>query len=386
MNAKKFLFVAAGVVTALPLLVVVVLIGGADDSDCSGTGAAVPSQGLPSADGVTVAGFNPKQLSIAKLAVMVGEQRHIPSNGIVAALAAGVTESQLQNYANSKVPESMSIPHDAVGSDYDSVGPWQMRASIWGKDGIQKLMDPSYQVNWFYDQLTKQGSGWESRSPADLAQAVEQSAPNAYHNHLDTAMTLYETFKGSGGGLDVGYSNTLAAGCTGGSGGVNETPNGSNARILAFAMQIVNKKLPYVWGGIDPNAGMDCSGMTAWAVKQATGVDLPHYTGDHNNPGQLYDPRGKDIPIGQQQPGDLMFFGSGGNSHHVGVYAGNGMLANEPDVGQTAKVEPLSDFHDLMAVKRFGGTDDTSGPAPAAPTAPPPPAPAPALAGAGSPP
>jgi signal peptidase I len=93
--------------------------------------------------------------------------------------------------------------------------------------------------------------------------------------------------------------------------------------------------LPYCYDGGNQNGpgpgsgcgganGYDCSGLTMYAVYQATGIVLPHYTGSQGT-----DPRGTFIASQSAlQPGDLVFFGGGSmaNADHVGVYAGGGEM------------------------------------------------------------
>ena len=58
--------------------------------------------------------------------------------------------------------------------------------------------------------------------------------------------------------------------------------------------------------------------MAAWGA----GVHLPHYSGAQ------YDML-PHVPLDQMQPGDLVFWGSGG-SHHVGIYVGDGLMIHAP--------------------------------------------------------
>lgn len=47
------------------------------------------------------------------------------------------------------------------------------------------------------------------------------------------------------------------------------------------------------------------------------------------------------VPAGQPLlPGDLVFYGTPGNIHHVGLYIGNGLMIDAPDFGQVVKIEP----------------------------------------------
>jgi cell wall-associated NlpC family hydrolase len=56
---------------------------------------------------------------------------------------------------------------------------------------------------------------------------------------------------------------------------------------------------PYAWGGMS-RKGMDCSGF-AVIVYRAVGVELPRISPDQYK-------YGKDVPLKQVQPGDLLFF------------------------------------------------------------------------------
>ncbi|WP_433717319.1 C40 family peptidase (plasmid) [Nocardia sp. CA-084685] len=345
---------------AVPMLIITILV----DNEATAC-APVLGQGLPDTDGVSLAGLNTQQLAIAKLAVQVGEQRHIASNGIMAALMAASRESSFQNYANSNVPESLSFPHDAVGSDYDSVGPWQMRVSVWGKEvGVAGLMDPSYQANWFFNKLADI-DGWESRDPGDLAALVENPRADlvgAYDAHRDTAAAIYSAFQGSEGSGGA-YTPDYAT-CGPGAPAVDAPPGDFNARVLAAAQTWLGTD--YVWGGGNyegpSGGGFDCSGLVLYAVYQASGgaIQLPHYTQSQQD-----DPAGRPLDPGEQlEPGDIIFFTAPGkdDSHHVGIYAGNGQLLHAPETGQVVKVSSLADGWEgeRQDIRRFGTASKTT--------------------------
>lgn len=100
-------------------------------------------------------------------------------------IMAALVESTLLNYANSSVPDSLNYPHDAVGSDHDSVGFWQMRQH-WGT--TEELMSIPYQVraiiggpkgpNYPSPRGILDIPNWKSMDKGDVAQAaVRQLAP-----------------------------------------------------------------------------------------------------------------------------------------------------------------------------------------------------------------
>ncbi|MGI5220922.1 C40 family peptidase [Nocardia sp. CA-290969] len=101
--------------------------------------------------------------------------------------------------------------------------------------------------------------------------------------------------------------------------------------------------LPYVWGGGGANGpsggGFDCSGLTQYAVAQATGgeVVLPRTTYEQIYAGERIDPR--DV-----RAGDLVFpagsFSARG-PEHVQLAAGDGMVIEAPYSGATVTYSPM---------------------------------------------
>ena len=96
------------------------------------------------------------------------------------------------------------------------------------------------------------------------------------------------------------------------------------------ALQAAESQLgvPYRWGAESPKGsadpGFDCSGLTAWSWGQV-GVGLPHYSG-----AQMSD--STPVPVSDLQPGDLLFYGPGGDEH-VAMYVGPGQMIEAPYTG-----------------------------------------------------
>jgi cell wall-associated NlpC family hydrolase len=91
---------------------------------------------------------------------------------------------------------------------------------------------------------------------------------------------------------------------------------------------------PYVYGATGPSS-FDCSGLTSWAYSQA-GVSIPRTSEEQANAGtRIYS-------ASQLGVGDLVIFY--GDYHHVGLYAGNGMVLHAPKPGAYVRYEAMSDM------------------------------------------
>ena len=177
-----------------------------------------------------------------------------------------------------------------------------------------------------------------AQKQAAEAAAAQAAAQAAFNQKLQAAKaaqsqtvqsTTSGTSGGSGGSTSGGSSGT--SGSSGGSGGGSTTtvtptappPPVSGAAGAAVAAAETQIGVPYVWGGTTP-AGFDCSGLVMWAYAQA-GISLPHYSG-----AQYADTT--HIPLADIEPGDLLFYGPGGDDH-VAMYVGGGSMIEAPYTG-----------------------------------------------------
>jgi len=109
------------------------------------------------------------------------------------------------------------------------------------------------------------------------------------------------------------------------------TAGGASTAVAAAESQI---GVPYVWGGETPGVGFDCSGLTQWSWGRA-GVGIPRTAQAQ------YDAIAH-IPLGDLQPGDLVFWGDGpGGVSHVGMYVGGGDVVHAPETGERVRIQPI---------------------------------------------
>ena len=125
---------------------------------------------------------------------------------------------------------------------------------------------------------------------------------------------------------------------------VTLSPHVSGRAVVNAARRFLG--VPYLWGGVS-NWGIDCSGLTFLAYREM-GITLPRDAADQSQHGHY-------VKRAALRPGDLVFFGSGrwGSIHHVGIYAGQGMLLHAPHTGSHVMYTPLRKFHDYWGARRY---------------------------------
>lgn len=316
-----------------------------------------------STTGATVT-LDAKMLGYAATAVNVAKQYNVNENGQLIMLMTIFQESRYKMYANSTVPASLGYPHDAVGSDHDSVGLFQQRvnAGAWGP--LPNLMDVAKSTEAFLgvaDWASAPGlldKFPDQNYPGDLgaaAQAVQVSAfPTLYSQWEEASRTLL----GKVSGITCGASNINAvngepATWTDPKGVTYQIPGGGCTKCVISALEMYKRDmaefggdLRYSWGGGDRTGptmgilnagydhrdrfGFDCSGLSEYAVWQ--GLAAPFPTTAQLQYNYLVGKGKLKTSYSQLLPGDMVYFRSPGNIYHVAVYMGNGKIVHSRNV------------------------------------------------------
>ena len=150
------------------------------------------------------------------------------------------------------------------------------------------------------------------------------------------ALTAATEGPGSTTGVDLsavtGLTDPAAPAAAGGA---------SEQAVVAEARQYLG--IPYVWGGTDPQKGLDCSGLVQLVYKNL-GIDLPRVSYQQAT-------QGRSVPsLAQAKPGDLLAFGSP-RVNHIAIYIGDGKMIHAPRPGE--KVEVSDVYATPVAIRRI---------------------------------
>lgn len=107
---------------------------------------------------------------------------------------------------------------------------------------------------------------------------------------------------------------------------------GKRQDISVFALDLIDTG--YRFGGKNPEAGLDCSGMVSYVYRQAD-MQLNGSAADMAK-------RGREIDKRELRPGDLVFFNTLGRSFsHVGIYIGDGRFIHAPSSRGKVRIERM---------------------------------------------
>lgn len=105
--------------------------------------------------------------------------------------------------------------------------------------------------------------------------------------------------------------------------------------VVLFALALIDTG--YRFGGKNPEAGLDCSGMVSYVFNNAAGIRLSGSAADIAR-------AGRPVAPADMRPGDLVFFNTLNRSHsHVGIYVGDGRFVHAPSSGGRVRTDDLTE-------------------------------------------
>ncbi|MBI5861895.1 MAG: C40 family peptidase [Rhodocyclales bacterium] len=105
--------------------------------------------------------------------------------------------------------------------------------------------------------------------------------------------------------------------------------------VVLYALGLV--ETGYRFGGKNPEAGLDCSGMVSLVFDKAAGLRLQGSAADLARQGKI-------VATTQLRPGDLVFFNTLQRPYsHVGIYIGEGRFVHAPSSGGKVRIDSLNE-------------------------------------------
>lgn len=121
------------------------------------------------------------------------------------------------------------------------------------------------------------------------------------------------------------------------------SPPGSSARagvggvgheVTLYALGLIDTG--YRFGGKNPEAGLDCSGMVSYIFGRAAGLKLNGSAADIAR-------AGRPVKRGELRPGDLVFFNTrNAPFSHVGIYIGDERFVHAPSSNGRVRIDQLN--------------------------------------------
>jgi cell wall-associated NlpC family hydrolase len=103
--------------------------------------------------------------------------------------------------------------------------------------------------------------------------------------------------------------------------------------ILFFSLGLIDTD--YRFGGKNPEAGLDCSGMVSYVYLNAARVNVRGSAADIARKGRV-------VSISELRVGDLIFFNTLGRAYsHVGIYIGDGRFIDAPSTNGKVRIDRL---------------------------------------------
>jgi cell wall-associated NlpC family hydrolase len=110
-------------------------------------------------------------------------------------------------------------------------------------------------------------------------------------------------------------------------------PTEKGREVVFYALSLLDTG--YRFGGKNPQAGFDCSGMVSYIYAQAVGVKVSGSAADIAR-------QGAPVRDNRLRPGDLVFFNTLNRPFsHVGIYIGDNRFIHAPSTDGKVRIDDL---------------------------------------------
>ena len=301
-----------------------------------------------------------------------------PTPKVAAGAPAWVAVSVASGWRSPSAPRAVDVP--ALASPA-AIRTWLSRMSAADRVGLIDRLDTQAVLgeevlviaisgDWAQVAVRDQSTPLDARGyPVWMPVRQLSAVPPPDSDQSVIVVTPTAVLQGAGGPVEASFGTSLPLVATQGALDVVGVPGGgtmtvdaqsvvagrlpaTGAAIVATAQKFLG--LPYLWGGTS-GFGFDCSGLVH-LVYRAHGIVVPRDSDPQSKVGYAVD-------RSQLQPGDLVFFSSGGSAYHVAIYAGGGMVIDSPSPGYPVEKVALASMPvigDYSGARRVFGSPPPS--------------------------
>lgn len=163
-------------------------------------------------------------------------------------------------------------------------------------------------------------------------------------SQIQAQLSLLAPRPSASGASTASFAGALSSEMDATSGTAPQVPGGGTAGEAVVAEARKYLGLPYVWGGTDPDVGLDCSGLVQLVYKNL-GYDLPRVSNQQATAGRPV------ASMAEAQPGDLIAWDNSSRNvgvDHIAIYIGNGKMIEAPRTGLDVRIIDVPSTPDVI--------------------------------------
>ena len=118
--------------------------------------------------------------------------------------------------------------------------------------------------------------------------------------------------------------------------------------VVSYAKSLEGSR--YVFGGVDPKSGIDCSGLILVVMRDKAGLDLDHYSASQATEGVA-------VSADQMRPGDIIAYDGqprDGKVNHIAIYVGDGKAIHARGKNEGVQITAW-DYAEPLAIRNVLG-------------------------------
>lgn len=158
----------------------------------------------------------------------------------------------------------------------------------------------------------------EALAAEQAAQQQQQSSSNSSSSSSSSSSSNSSSSSSSNSSSSSSSSSGSSSSSSSSSGSSSSSSSSKGSQIASYAQKFVGNR--YEYGGTSLTNGADCSGFIQ-SIYRNFGYSIPRTSGEQSRTGRA-------VNLSELQPGDIIYYTSGGSVNHVALYIGSGKVVH----------------------------------------------------------